>query len=111
RGIRIRGDWYPILKMHWVEGFTLNQFVKNNLDKPQVLDVLCRLWVKLATRLREANIAHCDLQHGNVLLVASNKAGSLHLKLVDYDGMRVPALAQLNPIEAGHSSYQHPQRQ
>jgi hypothetical protein len=34
RGIQIRGDWYPILKMQWVEGLTLNQFVKNNLDKP-----------------------------------------------------------------------------
>src|SRR5438067_13833174 len=25
RGIRIRGDWYPVLKMQWVEGFLLNE--------------------------------------------------------------------------------------
>ena len=30
QGIRIRGQWYPILKMEWVEGFTLNEFVRNN---------------------------------------------------------------------------------
>src|SRR5579864_7410206 len=69
QGIRVRGDWYPILKMQWVEGATLNQFVKNNLSKPRLLDVLCQLWVKLSTRLRRVNIAHCDLQHGNVLMV------------------------------------------
>jgi hypothetical protein len=110
RGIQIRGTWYPILKMEWVEGLTLNQFVKSNLDKPQVLDVLCQLWVKLAMRLREANIAHCDLQHGNVLLVPGGKAGTLQVRLVDYDGMCVPALTLLKSIEAGHPAYQHPQR-
>jgi hypothetical protein len=111
KGIRVGGKWYPILKMQWVEGFTLNQFIKANLDKPLVLDVLCQLWVKLAGRLREANIAHCDLQHGNVLLVPGSKARALQVKLVDYDGMCVPALTMLKSIEVGHPAYQHPQRQ
>jgi hypothetical protein len=64
KGIQIRGDWYPILKMEWAEGMPLNQLVKNHLDKPQVLEKLCQMWVKLSARLREANLAHCDLQHG-----------------------------------------------
>src|SRR5579872_1882360 len=25
-GIRIAGRWYPLLKMQWIEGLTLNQF-------------------------------------------------------------------------------------
>src|SRR5262249_36188544 len=66
--------------------------------------------VKLAQRLRKAHIAHCDLQHGNVLLVPGSKAGSLEVKLVDYDGMCVPSLDLLRPLELGHPSYQHPQR-
>ncbi len=111
KGIRVRGLWFPILKMQWVEGPTLNQFVKSNLDKPQVLETLCQLWVKLSTRLREANVAHCDLQHGNVLLVPANRAGALTIKLVDYDGMCVPALTLLKSVEVGHPAYQHPQRQ
>ena len=110
RGIRVRGDWYPVLKMQWVEGFTLNQYVKSSLDKPQVLDVLCQLWVKLAGRLRDANIAHCDLQHGNVLLVPGSKAASLALRLIDYDGLWVPALADAPSGEVGHPNYQYPQR-
>ncbi len=110
KGIRVRGDWYPMLKMEWVQGFTLNQFVKNNLDKPQVLEMLSQIWVRLAKRLREANIAHCDLQHGNVLLVPNSKTGSLGVKLVDYDGMCVPALTLLKSLELGHPAFQHPQR-
>jgi hypothetical protein len=111
KGIRVRGLWYPILKMQWVDGLTLNQFIKANVDKPHVLDLLCQLWVKLAGRLREANIAHCDLQHGNVLLVPASRARALQIKLVDYDGMCVPALTLLKSIEVGHPAYQHPQRQ
>lgn len=110
QGIRVRSDWFPALKMQWVEGFTLNDFVRRQLHKPHRLEILCQLWVKLASRLREANLAHCDLQHGNVLLVPGRKEGSLAVKLVDYDGMCVPALTLLKSIEVGHPSYQHPQR-
>ncbi len=64
----------------------------------------------MGTRLREAGIAHADLQHGNVLLVSSSAANSLAVKLIDYDGMYVPSLAGKRSGEVGHPSYQHPQR-
>jgi WD40 repeat protein len=111
QGIKIANQWYPILKMHWVEGFNLNAFVRDQADNPQVLSTLCQIWVKLAIRLREASMAHCDLQHGNVLMVPGPKAGMLSVCLVDYDGMFVPALELLKTIEVGHANYQHPQRQ
>ena len=95
--------------MRWVEGLTLNQFVEEHLDRPQNLQMLLDLWVKLATRLREAKMAHADLQHGNVLLVPTS-GGSLALRLIDYDGMYVPSLAGTRSGEVGHPAYQHPQR-
>ena len=55
-------------------------------------------------------MAHADLQHGNVLLVPARANGSLSLKLIDYDGMWVPALANKKSGEVGHPAYQHPQR-
>jgi hypothetical protein len=110
QGIRVGGEWYPLVKMRWVEGFTLNEFVRNHLDKPPTLDLLCQLWQKLARRLREANVAHADLQHGNVLLVPGKKDGALAVKLIDYDGMWVPTLASTPSGEVGHPAYQHPQR-
>ncbi len=110
QGIRIRGQWYPILKMRWVEGFRLNEFIAEHLERAQVLDRLAQMWIRLAQELREARMAHGDLQHGNVLLVPGSKPGSLHLRLIDYDGMCVPALAEQPSGEVGHPHYQHPER-
>jgi|GEM_PF-3246421 pimeloyl-ACP methyl ester carboxylesterase len=109
-GICIRGQWHPLVKMRWVEGFRLNEFVREHLNKPALLDRLAQLWVRLAQELRDAGMAHGDLQHGNVLLVPASKSSSLALKLVDYDGMYVPALADQPSGEFGHPNYQHPQR-
>ena len=64
----------------------------------------------MGKRLREAGIAHADLQHGNVLLVPGSQNTSLAVKLIDYDGMFVPALAGKKSGEVGHPNYQHPQR-
>ena len=55
-------------------------------------------------------MAHCDLQHGNVLLVTGSQKTSLAVKLIDYDGMFVPALARSKSGEVGHPNYQHPER-
>jgi thiol-disulfide isomerase/thioredoxin len=110
KGIRIKGDWYPILKMQWVEGLTLNNFVRERLDQPAMLESLLHVWSRMAKRLREAHVAHADLQHGNVLLVPGRTASSLAVKLIDYDGMFVPALAGKKSGEVGHPAYQHPQR-
>jgi WD40 repeat protein len=109
-GVRIRGLWYPALKMEWVEGLQLNVFARQNADKPDHLKAILGLWVRLCKRLREARIAHADLQHGNVLLVPGATTNTLKLRLIDYDGMWVPALAKSPSGEAGHPAYQHPER-
>src|SRR5258708_1894177 len=101
QGIRIAGKWYPVLKMQWVEGLTLNQFVSQYLDKPAMLEALLQLWARMGKYLRAAEIGHCDLQHGNVLLVPGATPNSLALKLIDYDGMWVPALAGKKSGEGG----------
>src|SRR5438477_81764 len=93
-----------------VQGPTLNEFVRGALDRPATLEALGQLWLRLAVRLREAGLAHGDLQHGNVLLVPGSTPQSLKLKLIDYDGMWVPALAGRPSGEVGHANYQHPQR-
>src|SRR5262249_22483072 len=69
-----------------------------------------QMWLPLAQKLRRAGVAHADLQHGNVLLVPGQKAATLDLRLIDYDGMFVPALAGVPSGEVGHPNYQHPQR-
>lgn len=103
-GIRIRSQWYPILKMEWIDGEPLNTFVGNNISHPRRLLQLTREWVELMQDLRVGQIAHGDLQHGNILVTASG------LRLIDYDGMYVPALSGLRSYEEGHRNYQHPDR-
>ena len=109
RGLRIRGQWQPVVKMRWVEGLALHRFVAEHLDRPQNLKLLLELWSRLATRLRDSGTAHANLQHGNVLLVPA-AGGALKLRLIDYDGMWVPALSGQGSAELGHLCYQHPQR-
>jgi hypothetical protein len=109
-GIHVRDQWLPLVKMRWVEGLRLNEFVREQLSKPLVLERLAQMWVRLAQELRDAQMAHGDLQHGNVLLVPSTRSSLLSLKLIDYDGMFVPALSDRPSAEVGHPNYQHPRR-
>lgn len=110
KGIRIRGQWYPVLKMDWVDGLHLHNFVRENLDEPRFLGALAELWLRQARKLRKTGIVHGDLQHGNVLLELDSQSNSLRLKLIDYDGMLVPILAGSRAGEVGHPAYQHPER-
>lgn len=104
KGIRIHGEWYPILKMEWVPGVLLNEYVESLVGREAALQKLADDWLALLRAMKAARIAHGDLQHGNVL-IADGK-----LRLIDYDGMYVPALAGMGSHELGHPSYQHPRR-
>ena len=68
------------------------------------------MWLKLASRMRQAQVTHGDLQHGNVLLVPHAEENKLLLRLVDYDGILVPTLARTPSGELGLPAYQHPAR-
>lgn len=103
-GIRVRGRWYPILKMEWIEGETLNRYVETHLGDPQALRGMGQHFLDLACALRQRGIAHGDLQHGNILVTRGS------LRLIDYDGMYVPGLDGMSSHELGHRNYQHPQR-
>jgi|SRR5579871_112704 len=103
-GIRVGPSWYPFVRMRWVEGDSLVSYIEKNLSSPAALRDLAGAWTEMLADLRQAKIAHGDLQHGNVLVVQGK------LRLVDYDGMYVPALEGSRGLEIGHRNYQHPQR-
>lgn len=103
-GIRVKGQWYPILKMEWIQGEPVHKYIQKNLkDSAKLLNLAKQLTEMLHT-LQQASIAHGDLQNGN-LLVSNDK-----LKLIDYDGMYVPGLAGQASHETGHRNFQHPRR-
>src|SRR5271155_4476940 len=83
-GLRFRGQWLPILKMEWISGDPLIRFVEDHLKDRDALRLLAFRWVTMVKALRAAEIAHGDLQHGNILVVSGE------FRLIDYDGMFVP---------------------
>ncbi|MFO0877453.1 MAG: hypothetical protein U0840_08765 [Gemmataceae bacterium] len=111
QGLYLKDCWYPVLKMDWVTGQPLDEFLTHRLDQPQVLLALCRLWLKLEQDLVQAEVIHGDLQHGNVLVQSGQTVEEMALKLVDYDAMVVPDLAGMVLPEKGHEAFQHPQRE
>ena len=117
-GIQVDGDTYPVLKMEWARGTGLNRFVAEHLDDPGVFSILAEQWAAMCADLEAAQMAHGDLQHGNVLVQAGDadrsKGGGeeadVTLRLVDYDTAYVPALSGQTSAEVGHRNYQHPDR-
>jgi len=105
QGILVKGEWYPILKMDWVQGSEIDRYIGEHIDDSQVLLRLDRQLKQLQKDLQQVGIAHGDLQHGNIMVDSEGE-----LKLVDYDGMYVPALRGAPPLEVGHPNYQPPMR-
>ncbi|MBY0552032.1 MAG: DUF3592 domain-containing protein [Candidatus Obscuribacterales bacterium] len=104
-GVRASGDCFPLLKMDWVHGETLDQYIRNHAFSTEKMSALCSSFLTMHRELRAAGIAHGDLQHGNILITPSGE-----LRLVDYDGMYVPSMSGWKSAELGHVNYQHPLR-
>ncbi len=104
QGIKVRGEWYPILKMDWIHGKTLDVFLNTNYKDKEAVRLLREQFKELASELDDAGVAHGDLQHGNILITDQG------LRLVDYDALYVPALTGMRCLELGHPNYQHPER-
>ena len=105
KGILVKGEWYPIVKMQWVEGVPLNTFIEEHVNEPETLSKLAADWRAMMKALGEHKLAHGDLQHGNVMVTPNNE-----LRLVDYDGMFAPIFGRGRAPELGHINFQHPRR-
>ncbi|MBX9720674.1 MAG: hypothetical protein K2X81_04715, partial [Candidatus Obscuribacterales bacterium] len=103
-GIKIRGEWFPVVKMEWVEGVTLDQFIRTNWHQSELMGKLADEFARIVGKLSVASVAHGDLQHANIMLLDAE------LKLVDYDDFYVPTMHGIKSSELGHRNYQHPGR-
>ena len=104
RGIKVKNEWYPIVKMQWVNGLPLNQHIEECYDNADTMRDLAAKWRVLMKGLRDNLLAHGDLQHGNVMVTTEGE-----FRLVDYDGMFTTAFRGKSP-ELGHINFQHPRR-
>ena len=96
---------FPVLLMDWVEGKTLDKYLRENLDDKYALEMLAYRFSQLAQWLIPQPFAHGDLKPDNILV---HEDGTL--VLVDYDGMYVPAMKGQKARELGSPDFRHPQR-
>ncbi len=104
KGIKVQGEWFPVLKMDWCDGEQLDKYLERNLDDQAKVRRLADKWFEMSHSLRKVGIAHGDLSHGNIMVLDDE------FKLIDYDGMFVPRLAGRKSNERGLEHYQHPGR-
>lgn len=104
KGIKVGGLWYPIVKMPWIEGPTLDVYISKIIGEGNKLLALRNEFYAMSMALENAGIAHGDLQHGNIIVSPNG------LRLVDYDAFFVPSLQGRLSLEYGHPNYQHPLR-
>ncbi|GAA2431817.1 hypothetical protein GCM10010191_52090 [Actinomadura vinacea] len=96
--------WWPIVRMDWVNGRSLIPWLDRNHASTERVRGLAAEFAKVVGSMERNRIAHGDLQHGNVIVVAGQR-----IKLIDYDGMYVPGLPE-RTHEAGMRHYQAPTR-
>ena len=96
---------FPVLLMDWVEGKTLDKYLRENLDDKYALEMLAYRFSQLAQWLIPQPFAHGDLKPDNILV---REDGTL--VLVDYDGMYVPAMKGQKARELGSPDFRHPLR-
>ena len=96
---------FPVLLMDWVEGKTLDKYLRENLDDKYVLEMLAYRFCQLARWLIPQPFAHGDMKPDNILV---REDGTL--VLVDYDGMYVPAMKGQKARELGSPDFRHPLR-
>ena len=104
-GITINGEIYPTTRMRWVDGQTIKDYICTNKDDSQKIKQLADNFVTMCNELHKKQIAHGDLQHGNILV---DNSGNFFL--IDYDSVYLPALKGADDIISGLADYQHPKR-
>jgi serine/threonine protein kinase len=105
KGILVNGKLMDTIRMEWLEGKLLKEFIEDNLSNKAKLTKLANELFEMFKTLRENKISHGDLQEGNILIDSSGK-----LKLVDYDSVCIPEIEGQKELVTGLKGYQHPSR-
>jgi serine/threonine protein kinase len=104
-GITTESGAHPVVRMDWADGPTLGAFVAEHRGDASTLQQLRDSVRRLAANLDVCGIAHGDIQPSNIIVESPTQ-----LKLIDYDGMFVPALRSMASAEIGQRNFQHPGR-
>ena len=94
---------FPVLLMEWVEGITLDVYLRSVSGDRSKLSELADNFGNMARWLLRQPLAHGDLKPDNIIV---RPDGSL--VLLDYDGMYVPSMSGETAREKGTPPYCYP---
>ena len=96
---------FPVLVMDWIDGIGLEEYISQNADNNEKLELLSANFIAMIGELLPNHFAHGDLKPDNIII---DKDGNI--KLIDYDGMFVPSMeGQVSP-ELGTPQFQYSNR-
>ena len=105
KGILVNGNLLDTIRMEWLEGKLLKEYLEENLGNKNKLTKLANDFLEMCKTLRENKISHGDLQEGNILIDRNG-----NIKLVDYDSICIPEIEGKKELVTGLKGYQHPSR-
>jgi serine/threonine protein kinase len=103
--VLVNGKLHPIVLMDWVDGQTLKEYVNLNISNSSKILDLAEKFREMTAYFHKENIAHGDLQHGNILVKTDSS-----LVAIDYDSMFIEPLNGMTDTIKGLPGYQHPAR-
>ena len=106
--LRWNNEKYPFISMEWVEGYTLGKYIEKNINKSSKILQVADSFLDMVKELHQHDIAHGDLQDGNILVIENGN--DIVLKLIDYDSVFVPGLESYSLEIIGVEAYQHPNK-
>lgn len=105
KAILVNGNLLDTIRMEWLEGELLKEYLEENLGKKNKLTKLANDFLEMCKTVRENKISHGDLQEGNILI---DRYGNI--KLIDYDSICIPEIEGQKELVTGLKGYQHPSR-
>lgn len=103
--VLVNGTLHPIVLMDWVDGQTLKEYINSNITNASKILGLAEKFREMTAYFHKENIAHGDLQHGNILVKSDGS-----LVAIDYDSMFIEPLNGMSDTIKGLPGYQHPTR-
>ena len=96
---------FPVLLMDWVDGSTMELYIREHYHDSYAMEMLCYRFCRLAAYLRSQPFAHGDVKPDNIMV---SDTGTL--TLIDYDGMFVPSMQGESSPTLGTEEFRHPLR-
>lgn len=103
--VLVNGNLHPIVLMDWVDGQTLKEYINSNIKNSSKILGLAEKFKEMTAYFHKQNIAHGDLQHGNILVKSDGS-----IVAIDYDSMFIEPLNGMSDTIKGLPGYQHPAR-